>query len=210
MAPAGARAKVDSRGAGGSSIQVRGCSGLARIEAHRRRAAMMPPTTQTYADGRRPTVPDHDRVASNAEPSILTAALWYVAHGFPVFPVHSTRDGHCSCGRHDCEHPGKHPRTKHGFKDATSDRDQVSRWWTRWPDANIGIPTGKTSGLLVVDIDPRNGGDESWESLVSKGGSLPATAEQITGGGGRQVPASGPVPCGCPWSRKTGHNQAHC
>lgn len=148
---------------------------------------MMPPTTQTYADGRRPTVPDHDRVASNAEPSILTAALWYVAHGFPVFPVHSTRDGHCSCGRHDCEHPGKHPRTKHGFKDATSDRDQVSRWWTRWPDANIGIPTGKTSGLLVVDIDPRNGGDESWESLVSKGGSLPATAEQITGGGGRHI-----------------------
>jgi len=40
---------------------------------------------------------------------------------------------------------------------------------------------------LVVDIDPRNGGDESWESLVLKGGPVPATAEQITGGGGRHI-----------------------
>ena len=117
----------------------------------------------------------------------LDAALWYVQHGFPVFPAHNVRDGQCSCGDVGCTHPGKHPRTARGFKDATKDLSQIRRWWGKWPDANIGLPTGPASGLLVIDIDPRNGGDSSWESLVLKHGQPPSTAEQITGGGGRHI-----------------------
>lgn len=53
----------------------------------------------------------------------------------------------------DCRNPGKHPRTREGFYDATTDRRAVDRWWRRWPDANIGVPIGSRSGLAVVDLD---------------------------------------------------------
>jgi putative DNA primase/helicase len=119
--------------------------------------------------------------------TLADAALWYVHNGFPVFPVHSVHDGCCSCGKPECEHPGKHPRTSRGFKDATKDPDQARRWWDKWPDANIGIPTGRVSDLLVIDIDPRNAGDDSWETLIREYGSIPDTAEQVTGGGGRHI-----------------------
>jgi hypothetical protein len=48
----------------------------------------------------------------------------------------------------------KQPLTDHGFKDATRNLEQISEWWSRWPDALVGVPTGVASGLLVVDIDP--------------------------------------------------------
>ena len=115
------------------------------------------------------------------------AAQWYASKGIPVFPVHRANKGECSCGNPRCEHPGKHPRTAHGFKDASNNPGRVAAWWKRWPEANIGMPTGKASGFLVLDIDPRNGGSESFESLTLKHGRLPGTAEQITGGGGRHI-----------------------
>jgi Protein of unknown function (DUF3987)/Bifunctional DNA primase/polymerase, N-terminal/Primase C terminal 1 (PriCT-1) len=121
------------------------------------------------------------------EPSMVRAALWYAKHGLPVFPVHSARDGRCTCGKVDCEHPGKHPRTAHGHKDATTDTHKIEAWWQEWPSANIAIPTGAVSGLFVLDIDPRNGGNESLEHLVAEHGPLPDTAEQMTGGGGRHI-----------------------
>ncbi len=130
------------------------------------------------------SVADQESPASNI---MLNAALWYAQHGFPVFPVHNVRGGLCSCGDVGCAHPGKHPRTAHGFKDATRDPAQTQKWWKKWPDANIGVPTGPLSGLLVIDIDPRNGGDSSLDALVFKHGRPPATAEQMTGGGGRHI-----------------------
>jgi hypothetical protein len=119
--------------------------------------------------------------------SLMEAARRYAAQGFPVFPVHRVRNGVCSCNHPDCAHPGKHPRTAHGFLDATKDPKCITEWWTKWPDANIAIPTGAASGLLVIDIDPRNGGDESWEALTFEFGRPPDTAEQLSGGGGRHV-----------------------
>lgn len=50
--------------------------------------------------------------------------------------------------------PNKAPLTAHGFKDATTNPEQIAEWWERWPDALIAVPTGKTSGILVIDIDP--------------------------------------------------------
>lgn len=125
------------------------------------------------------------RMAQANGSSMAVAADWYVRHGIPVFPLHSAINGRCSCGKPDCASPGKHPRTEHGFKDATTDPARIAEWWTRWPDANIGMPTGPTSGRLALDVDPRNGGDASLERLTAKYGRLPETAEQVTGGGGR-------------------------
>jgi hypothetical protein len=101
--------------------------------------------------------------------------------------MQSAPGGVCSCSDLDCQNPGKHPRTAHGFKDATQDQDRIAAWWKRWPDANVGIPTGAASGLLVVDCDPRNGGPADRSELIERCGPIPDTAEAITGGGGRHL-----------------------
>lgn len=96
---------------------------------------------------------------------LLAAALEYAARGWEVFPCHSIEDGVCTCGNRTCGSPGKHPRTKHGVLDATKDAEQIRAWWSRWPDANVAIATGARSGIAVVDIDPRNGGNETAGNL---------------------------------------------
>lgn len=66
------------------------------------------------------------------------AADLLARHGVPVFP---------------CAPEGKQPITRHGFHDATTDPAQVEAWWRRFPAANIGMPTGRASGVSVVDVD---------------------------------------------------------
>jgi len=105
------------------------------------------------------------------------AALEYAARGWQVLPLHGTEGGSCTCGKEDCQSPGKHPRTSHGLKDACSDPETVSGWWERWPEANIGIRTGEDSGLLVLDVDSQ----EAAEGL--KGKIPPGALEQTTGRG---------------------------
>jgi putative DNA primase/helicase len=63
--------------------------------------------------------------------------------------------------------------------------DTIRGWWSRFPDANIALPTGSVSGLFVLDVDPRHGGAESLAALESRFGPFPATLESQTGGGGR-------------------------
>lgn len=74
----------------------------------------------------------------------LEYALQYAMQGWAVFPLR----------------PGaKTPLTEHGFKEATKDLEQIRQWWTRWPDANVGVVTGKVSGIVVLDVDRKNGVD---------------------------------------------------
>ena len=81
-------------------------------------------------------------------------ALRFARRGWRVLPLHTASDGKCSCAAgQSCKHPGKHPRTRNGVKDATTDRTIIKAWWKRWPDANIGIATGQTSGIFVLDVD---------------------------------------------------------
>lgn len=93
---------------------------------------------------------------TSAEPPklLLQAALGYAACGWPVFPIFEPLpDGKCSCGKPDCPSPGKHPRVTNGLKDGTINKQKIENWWTRWPNANIAIPTGAPSGLIVLDVD---------------------------------------------------------
>lgn len=114
------------------------------------------------------------------------AALWYAERrGWRVFPLHSIRDGRCSCAASECKSPGKHPRVPKGCTEATTDPSVIVAWWERWPDAHVGIATG--SGLAVIDIDPRHGGDDGFTDLRRAHGELPDTLEVLTGSGGRHI-----------------------
>lgn len=82
---------------------------------------------------------DHpDRRAAPDRPSTAAAAREFAMAGIPVFP---------------CVPDGKRPLTAHGFLDATTDALQVAAWWQEHPRANVGVPTGAPSSVVVVDID---------------------------------------------------------
>jgi len=116
------------------------------------------------------------------------AAGWYArALGWHVFPIHGVRDGRCTCGNPACGSPGKHPRTPHGVKDATSGAQQIESWWSQRPDSSIGLATGEPSGVDVLDVDPRACGDESLYELERKHGELGPTVISLTGGGGSHL-----------------------
>lgn len=69
----------------------------------------------------------------------------------------------------------KAPLTKNGFYDATTDINIISKW-----NNNIGVATGKTNRITVLDIDPRHGGHISIKEF-----DVPDTPYVETGGGGR-------------------------
>ncbi len=116
------------------------------------------------------------------------AAMAYATQfGWRVFPLHSVDASGCTCGSPNCTgtKPGKHPRTPRGCLDATTDAEQIRAWWSQWPDANVGVATG--GGLVVIDIDPRHGGDEGFDELVERFGKIPDTVEALTGSKGRHI-----------------------
>jgi hypothetical protein len=115
-------------------------------------------------------------------------ALKYAKLGLHVVPLHTIADGHCSCGSGpDCAHPGKHPHTPNGVKDATTDRKTIKAWWNKWPGANIGLAPGRERNILVLDIDPRHGGNNRLRQLKGKLGAPPETVTATTGGGGHHL-----------------------
>jgi hypothetical protein len=80
--------------------------------------------------------------------ALLDAALRYAAKGKPVFPCRSN----------------KQPYTSTGFKAATTDPEQIQQWWSTNPDAWVGMPTGAVSGIVVADLDRKNGVD-GWDNF---------------------------------------------
>ena len=115
------------------------------------------------------------------------AALWYANRDWPVLPLYGIRNGKCECGDKNCKSPGKHPRIYGGLKDATTDKKIIEHWFTKWPNANIGIRTGRPSGFIIIDVDPIHGGEESIDDLEAEYGKLPDTVETLTGGNGRHI-----------------------
>jgi hypothetical protein len=102
---------------------------------------------------------------------MLAGALVLAASGWRVFP----------CVEHGPEAKWKSPYTEHGHLEASADPAQIRAWWSRWPAAMIGAPVPPT--LLVLDLDPRNGG--TLDGLPP----LPATltAWSGRGDGGRHL-----------------------
>lgn len=136
--------------------------------------------------------------------TMLDAALHYARFGWPVIAIQHLRKGACACRKGaDCERPAKHPifdeaRQAHGLKSASVDPKHIADLWDDYPRANIGIVTGAPSGLLVVDVDPRAGGDATLAELQRQHPKSWKTLTAKTGGGGThiffQLP---PVPEGC-------------
>lgn len=104
--------------------------------------------------------------------ALIDAALQYGKLGFEVFPIK----------------PGqKTPLIKDNLKLATTDPEQIVKWWTLTPSANIGIATGP-SDLIVVDCDPRHGGDESLAAIIRKvGREKLGTVTALTPNGGQHL-----------------------
>jgi hypothetical protein len=126
-----------------------------------------------------------EAAAATNEPTVLDWALIYARAEFRVLPVHTIRNGACSCGGMKGCKPGKHPianLVRHGSKDATTDEATIRAWWSKFPDANIAIATGKQSGLVVVDIDGPDG-EASLAELEKLHGPIPRTAQVGTARG---------------------------
>jgi hypothetical protein len=127
-----------------------------------------------------------ERSWRNPPGALLEAALDYAKRGWRVFPVYEIREDGCACGR-PCRDAGKHPRIKGWPALATAVPQKLVEWWSKWPDANVGIATGSRSGIVLVDIDPRSGGERTLAEYERHHGPLPSTAETVTGGGGRHL-----------------------
>ena len=101
----------------------------------------------------------------------LQVALGLAEKGYLVFP---------------CRQGDKRPFTPHGLKDATVDPDVIRKWYSRNPDLNVAVACGPQPNginLLAVDVDPKNGGDETWAMLTSEC-DLPAGPVHTTPSGG--------------------------
>lgn len=101
---------------------------------------------------------------------MISAALAYAEIGWAVLPV---------------DPKTKQPLTSRGATDATTDLDRVKKLWSRHPEAAIGINAGR-SGLVVIDVDPRNEGLRTLEQIESVNGPLWDTSALLarSGGGG--------------------------
>jgi KaiC/GvpD/RAD55 family RecA-like ATPase len=101
----------------------------------------------------------------------LDAALFYASKGWQVFP---------------CKYKDKLPALK--WRDeATTDKAKITAWFTQVTQFNIGIMTGKESGIVVLDVDKGHDGDESLFDLIAQNEAIPDTPESLTGGGGRHI-----------------------
>jgi Bifunctional DNA primase/polymerase, N-terminal/Protein of unknown function (DUF3987) len=112
----------------------------------------------------------------------LDSALEYASLGFKVLPTQGLINGICTCGgRANCK-PGKHPATKHGVSDSTTDACVIQRWWESGYWLNVAIATGVD--IFVFEVDPRHGGDKTLAKLIVEHGDLPETPTVKSGGGG--------------------------
>ena len=117
----------------------------------------------------------------------------YLAKGFKVFPL---------------VRGGKEPlisrkRGGKGAHDATCDQVLIREWWKKTPRANIGIACGVVSGITVIDVDPKNGGEISIANLAARGLTFPPTLRQVTPNGGVHL-IYRHIPCVKNWSNIKG------
>lgn len=122
----------------------------------------------------------------NAAPEnpILQAALAYAARGWPVLPCSPVHKRPLVAREHDDD--GKPIPKTGGLYKASTDPVAIRAWWKKWPKALIGLRTGRASGLLVVDLDPKaHPADVMLRALAAWcGGVLPPAWVARTRAGG--------------------------
>jgi P4 family phage/plasmid primase-like protien len=121
-------------------------------------------------------------VTTNAD-RFKKATSWYASNSWEILPCHGIVEGRCTCGQSHMESKdiGKHPAINAWNIESSSDIAKVHIWWDTNPEYNIGVNC-RASGFLVIDIDPRSGGDvayDKFEAYVE--GALPPTVEATTG-----------------------------
>jgi Bifunctional DNA primase/polymerase, N-terminal len=110
------------------------------------------------------------------------AAQASAALGFAVVPMHTAQPGGgCSCPDPACPDPGKHPRLRGWQRLATVDPGVAGEWWRRWPQANLGLATGRRFDVLDLD-GPQ--GVEALRAVVSITPAEHPGPVARTGGGG--------------------------
>ena len=122
----------------------------------------------------------------------LRQALAYARRGWPVFP---------------CQPGQKIPATAHGYRDATTDPDQITEWFTRHPDHNLAIATG-TPGPDVLDVDQHGPAGNGYTALgrLRRAGLLDGAAAYVRTPNGGCTPTSPAPPSAaatCPHSTWT-------
>ena len=81
-------------------------------------------------------------------------ALQLVRQAVPVFPVHFVPK------RNDPGKLEKKPAIRGWNSGAASTSEtQIQAWWQQWPDAEVGFPTGATTGISILDLDMKDGRD---------------------------------------------------
>jgi hypothetical protein len=93
------------------------------------------------------------------------AAIELAEAGWRVGPLWPLRHDHCTCSRAShCPNPGGHPIDRPGYcprgsLDFTTDTRVIARWWSRYPDAAIGMvpPVDAREALVLVRKDQPKG-----------------------------------------------------
>lgn len=121
----------------------------------------------------------------------LELAQHYVGQGWPVFPCRSHAEEHVDQATGEIVTLGeKTPLTPNGFKGATRFPRIIERWWSDWPDAAVGLPTGEKTGFFALDIDNKPGGANGFDWLAemeAEHGPLPDTARVTSPNGGLHI-----------------------
>lgn len=121
----------------------------------------------------------------------LELAQHYVAQGWPVFPCRSHAEEHVDQATGEIITLGeKTPLTPNGFKGATRFPRIIERWWSDWPDAAVGLPTGEKTGFFALDVDNKPGGANGFDwlsEMEAEHGPLPDTARVTSPNGGLHI-----------------------
>lgn len=121
----------------------------------------------------------------------LELAQHYVGQGWPVFPCRSHAEEHVDQATGEIITLGeKTPLTPNGFKGATRFPRIIERWWSDWPDAAVGLPTGEKTGFFALDIDNKPGGANGFDwlsEMEAEHGPLPDTARVTSPNGGLHI-----------------------
>ncbi|MBO0129155.1 bifunctional DNA primase/polymerase [Agrobacterium burrii] len=121
----------------------------------------------------------------------LELAQHYAAQGWPVFPCRSHAEEQVDQATGELITLGeKTPLTPNGFKGATRFPRIIERWWSDWPDAAVGLPTGEKTGFFALDIDNKPGGANGFDwlsEMEAEHGPLPDTARVTSPNGGLHI-----------------------